>query len=117
MSITPDTIGPDGPPLSTEGWEAGVREMSSDELRVALRQARKDGAEMRRQRDLAVKLRELLAERDALRAQLAEAEHRAELNHNSCLHAMGELEDLKARTVAQLRGAAGHLAVIEEMHT
>ncbi len=90
MSITPDTIGPDGPPLSTEGWEAGVKEMSSDELRAALRQARKDGAEMRRQRDLAVKLRDrLLAERDAAVA-------RADTVEDTNLTLLGQLEDMRA---------------------
>jgi len=136
--MSTDTIGPDGPPLSTEGWEAGVREMSTDDLRAALRQARKDGAEMRTQRDwwkgVAERALEsserLTAELEQFRTyaytrnlealelseKLAEANERAELNHQACLELMGQLEDLRCRTGAQLRIAADALGAIEGMH-
>lgn len=110
--MSTDTIGPDGPPLSTEGWEAGVREMSTDDLRAALRQARKDGAEMRRQRDAIAeeyrvnsfeecKLRQQ-AQRDALEA-LAERDE-----------ALAELEAMRASN-PQLSEAAGHIAAAHEL--
>ena len=50
MTITPDTIGPDYPAPSTDGWHPHAGLPSRDDLERALGQARKDGAEMRTQR-------------------------------------------------------------------
>jgi len=112
--MSTDTIGPDGPPLSTEGWEAGVREMSTDDLRAALRQARKDGADMRRQRDSwegssqvwEREARQLYAKFDAADAATLEA-----LAERDALAA--ELEAMRASN-PQLVEAAGHIAAAYE---
>ncbi len=61
-----------------------------EELEAALRQARKDGAEMRRQRDLAVKLR------DRLLAERAAAVARADTIEDTNLTLVGQLEDMRA---------------------
>ena len=110
MSITPDTIGPDGPHLSADSWQRAP--MSFEDLAAAYRQARKDGAEMRRQRDAIAeeyrvnsfeecKLRQQ-AQRDALEA-LAERDE-----------ALAELEAMRASN-PQLSEAAGHIAAAHEL--
>ncbi len=96
-----DTIGPDGPPLSTEGWENGVRFLGETELRQTIAQLRKDGAEMRRQRDeVTLLLAKRINEVDGLRAQLDEANQRAEMNHQACLDLLGQFEDVRCAVAA-----------------
>lgn len=145
MTITPDTIGPDFPAPSTDGWHPHAGLASRDDLDRALGQARKDGAEMRSQRDWwkgvaerALESSERLeAEVDRLRgwaesrqriidaqlqqiaeleAALVEANQRAALNEQACLDLLGQIEDRNTQTAAQLRIAATALGHLEEMH-
>jgi len=131
MSFTPDTIGPDYPAPSTDGWHPHAGLLSRDDLERALGQARKDGAEMRRQRDAARAevdglidcffSKQRIIEAQALRlaeleAALAEANQRAALNEQACLDLLGEREDRNTQTAAQLRIAANALGHLEEMH-
>lgn len=145
MSITPDTIGPDYPAPSTDGWHPHAGLASRDDLERALGQARKDGAEMRSQRDWwkgvaerALESSERLeAEVDRLRGwaesrqriidaqlqQIADLNRqvthwmgRTEAQEQACLDLLGQIEDRNTQTTAQLRIAATALGHLEELH-